>query len=528
MKFIMRALRYRNYRLFFVGQGISLIGAWMQQLALSWLVYRLTESPLFLGIISFSSQIPSFILSPVAGVYADRWNRYHLVIATQCLAMVQASILAVLALSGAITVWHLIILSLFLGIVNAFDVPIRQSFVVEMVERKEDLGNAMALNSLLFNGARLIGPTLAGMIIAFAGEGICFLINAISFLAVIPALLAMKIPTRIVRSRRVYLKEGLEEGYHYVRNSIPIRYILMQLSLMSFMGMSYAVLLPVFARDILGGGPHTLGFLVGAAGVGAMIGALFLASRESVIGLGRLIVFSSGLFGIGVIIFSLSKFLLLSILMMFGIGFGLMVQMASSNTILQTIVEEDKRGRIMSLFAVSFMGVAPFGSLFTGLMASHYRGACSTRDLRDLLPPGNGSFLQKTPGYPEDRTPNLQRNGNVPPLDEDLMNAAKPLLHFTRRSCRYLLFLNSSSNLSRYRYPASTRMLLTATISSNVKYLLFRAQFPLTIRRIVPSSLPIVEIMVHPGRPTNDPASWPNSGSMNRPKILIPANGALT
>lgn len=528
MKFVMRALRYRNYRLFFVGQGISLIGTWMQQLALSWLAYRLTESPLFLGIISFSSQIPSFILSPVAGVYADRWNRYHLVIATQCLAMVQASILAVLALSGAITVWHLIILSLFLGIVNAFDVPIRQSFVVEMVERKEDLGNAIALNSLLFNGARLIGPTLAGMIIAFAGEGICFLINAISFLAVIPALLAMKIPTRIVRSRRVYLKEGLEEGYHYVRNSIPIRYILMQLSLMSFMGMSYAVLLPVFARDILGGGPHTLGFLVGAAGVGAMIGALFLASRESVIGLGRLIVFSSGLFGIGVIIFSLSKVLLLSILMMFGIGFGLMVQMASSNTILQTIVEEDKRGRIMSLFAVSFMGVAPFGSLFTGLMASHIGAPAALVICGTCCLLGTVLFYKKLPDIRKIVRPIYKEMGMFPPLDEDLMNAAKPLLHFTRRSCRYLLFLNSSSNLSRYRYPASTRMLLTATISSNVKYLLFRAQFPLTLRRIVPSSLPIVEIMAHHGRPTNDPASWPNSGSMNRPKILIPANGALT
>ncbi len=359
MKFILRALRYRNYRLFFFGQGISLIGTWMQSLALSWLAYRLTNSPLFLGVIGFTSQIPTFLFSPLAGVYADRWNRYRLLILTQSLAMIQASILAVLTLTGVVTIWHLILLSFFLGIINAFDVPIRQSFVIEMVERKEDLGNAIALNSLLFNSARLVGPTLAGMIIAITGEGICFLINALSYLAVIPALLAMHIHKRITGSRRTSLKEGLAEGYRYVRSSLAIRYILLQLSLMSFMGMSYAVLLPVFARDILGGGPHTLGYLVGAAGAGAMLGALFLASRESVVGLGRLIAFSSGCFGIGVFLFSFSKVLPLSLLLLVGIGFGLMVQMAASNTILQTIVEEDKRGRIMSFFTISFMGISP-------------------------------------------------------------------------------------------------------------------------------------------------------------------------
>jgi len=415
MKFMLRALRYRNYRLFFIGQGISLIGTWMQSLALSWLVYNLTNSPLFLGVIGFTSQIPSFIFAPIAGVYADRWNRYHLLIITQSLSMIQAFILAILTLAGVVTVWHLVLLSLFLGIINSFDVPIRQSFVIEMVERKEDLGNAIALNSLLFNGARLIGPNLAGIIIALAGEGICFLINAISYLAVIPALLAMKLPRMVAGSRRVYLKEGLVEGYHYVRSSTPIRYILMQLALMSFMGMSYAVLLPVFARDILGGGPHTLGFLVGAAGTGAMMGALFLASRESVLGLGRLIAFSSGLFGIGVIFFSFSKVLSLSMLMMIGIGFGLMVQMASSNTILQTIVEEDKRGRIMSLFTVSFMGVAPFGSLFAGSMASHIGAPATLMISGTCCLLGAVLFYRKLPDIRKIVRPIYQEMGIFPP-----------------------------------------------------------------------------------------------------------------
>ena len=415
MKFMLRALRYRNYRLFFIGQGISLIGTWMQSLALSWLVYSLTNSPLFLGVIGFTSQIPSFIFSPIAGVYADRWNRYHLLIITQSLSMIQAFILAILTLAGIVTVWHLVLLSLFLGIINSFDVPIRQSFVIEMVERKEDLGNAIALNSLLFNGARLIGPTLAGIIIALAGEGICFLINAISYLAVIPALLAMKLPRMVARSRLVYLKEGLVEGYHYVRSSTPIRYILMQLAMMSFMGMSYAVLLPVFARDILGGGPHTLGFLVGAAGAGAMMGALFLASRESVLGLGRLIAFSSGLFGIGVILFAFSKVLSLSMLMMIGIGFGLMVQMASSNTILQTIVEEDKRGRIMSLFTVSFMGVAPFGSLFAGSMASHIGAPATLMISGTCCLLGAVLFYRKLPEIRKIVRPIYQEMGIFPP-----------------------------------------------------------------------------------------------------------------
>ena len=370
MKFILRALRHRNYRLFFGGQSVSLIGTWMQQIAMSWLVYRLTDSPFLLGVVGFTSQIPALLFSPIAGVYADRWNRYHLLIATQSLASVQAFILAFLTLSGIVQVWHLILLSFFLGVVNSFDMPIRQSFVVEMLERKEDLGNAIALNSSLFNGARLIGPSIAGIVIALVGEGICFLLNAISFFAIIIALLAMRIPKREIRSGHTRLQEGLKEGYRYIRDFIPIRYILLQLSLMSFMGMPYVVLLPVFARDILHGGPHTLGFLMGASGFGALMGALFLASRKTVLGMGRLIALMSGVLGVGIVAFALSKVFLFSIVMMLVTGFGMMVQMVASNTILQTIVDEDKRGRVMSFYAVSFMGVAPFGSLFAGSLAS--------------------------------------------------------------------------------------------------------------------------------------------------------------
>jgi MFS family permease len=367
---ILRSLRHRNFRLFFGGQAVSLTGTWMQQIAMSWLVYRLTDSPLLLGVVGFSSQIPTFVFAPIAGVYADRLNRYHLLIMTQTLAMLQAFVLAFLTLTGVVQVWHIIGLSLFLGFVYSMDIPVRQSFFIEMLDRKEDLGNAIALNSFLFNGARLVGPSVAGIMIAVTGEGVCFLLNGISFFAIILALLAMRIPKKEISVQHTNLKEGLTEGYRYVRDFVPIRYILLQLALISFMGMPYVVLLPVFARDILLGGAHTLGFLMGASGLGALTGALFLASRRTVVGLGRWIALTSAVFGAGIIAFALSKVFLFSVAMMFVTGFGMMVQMASSNTIIQTIVDEDKRGRVMSFFAMSFMGVAPFGSLFAGTLAS--------------------------------------------------------------------------------------------------------------------------------------------------------------
>ncbi|MCX5803607.1 MAG: MFS transporter [Proteobacteria bacterium] len=363
LKFIGRAFHYRNYRLFFGGQGLSLIGTWMQQIAMSWLVYRLTNSAFLLGFIGFTGQIPTFIFSSFAGVFADRLDRRKLLLATQTLAMIQAFLLAFLTLTGTIAVWHLIVLSIFLGFINAFDMPTRQSFVVDIVENKADLGNAIALNSFMFNGARLVGPSIAGLLIGIVGEGLCFLLNAISFLAIIFALLAMNIPKIRRKTQSVPVLKELKEGYRYAFGFAPIRYIILLLGLISLMGMPYLVLMPIFARDILHGGPHTLGFLMGASGIGALAGAIYLASRKTVLGLGRLIVIASSTFGVGLIAFSFSRYIQLSLCMMLLIGFGMIVQMASSNTILQTIVDEDKRGRIMSFYAMAFMGMAPFGSL---------------------------------------------------------------------------------------------------------------------------------------------------------------------
>jgi MFS family permease len=369
LRLIFRGLSHRNYRLFFGGQGISLIGTWMQQIAMSWLVYRLTNSAFLLGVIGFSSQICSFIFSPFAGVLSDRWNRHHILVVTQSLAMVQAFILASLTLMGVVAVHQLIILAIFLGLVNAFDMPTRQAFVVEMVEKREDLGNAIALNSFLFNGARLVGPSIAGILISILGEGMCFLLNGVSFLAVITALLAMKMTPNKRESERTQVWRGLKEGFTYAFRFPPIRSILFFLGWISLVGMANTTLMPVFAKDILHGGPHTYGFLMGAVGVGAIIGAIFLASRRSVLGLGKIIVIASAILGIGLISFSLSHLLWLSLFLLLLTGFGMMVHMASSNTILQTMVDDDKRGRVMSLYTMAFMGMAPFGSLAGGSLA---------------------------------------------------------------------------------------------------------------------------------------------------------------
>ena len=370
LRFVMRALRNPNYRLFFAGQGISLIGTWMQRIAMSWLVYRLTNSAFLLGLVGFAGQIPTFLFASFAGVFVDRWDRHRLLLATQVLAMVQASLLALLTLTNLVAVWHIFVLAICLGLVNAFDTPTRQAFVIEMLDDRKDLGNAIALNSFMVNGARLVGPSLAGITVAAFGEGICFLLNGLSFLAIIISLLAMKIHRKAERSVRAHPFQGLKEGYRYAFGFAPIRYLLMMLALMSFMGMPYAVLMPIFARDILGGGPHTLGFLMGAAGIGALISASYLASRKSVVGLGRVIVFGSAMFGCGLIFFSLSRYMLLSIVFMVFTGFGMMTVLTSCNTILQMIVDEDKRGRVMSLYAMAFMGMVPFGSLMGGSLAS--------------------------------------------------------------------------------------------------------------------------------------------------------------
>jgi MFS family permease len=342
----------------------------MQRIALPWLVYRLSGSPFLLGVVGFAGQIPAFLLAPFAGVLIDRWNRHHILVATQILAMIQALALAFLFFIGALEVWHIILLGIFLGVINAFDMPARQSFVVEMVENREDLGNAIALNSSMVNGARLLGPSIAGALIATTGEGICFLLNGLSYLFVIVSLLMMKVTPRKVKNRDTQVLQGLKEGFSYAFGFAPVRAIILLLGLVSLMGMPYTVLIPVFVKEILHGGSHTFGFLMGASGVGALIGAFYLASRKSVLGLGKIIPLSAAVFGLGLIAFSLSRLFLLSLVLMLITGFGMIMQMASSNTILQTIVDDDKRGRVMSFYMMAFMGTAPFGSLLAGGLAS--------------------------------------------------------------------------------------------------------------------------------------------------------------
>lgn len=370
LKFILRALRYRNYRLFFIGQLISLTGSWMQIIAVSWLVYRVTNSALLLGLIAFTTQIPIFFISPFAGVLADRWNRRHVLVITQTLAMIQALILAILTFFGIVSLWHIIILSVFMGLVNAFDVPVRQAFIVDMVENKKDLSNAIALNSFIFNGARLIGASIAGILIAIIGEGMCFLLNSLSFLAVIAALLAMKIKPKKIRDTNKHILYELKDGFNYVYSSLPIRSILLLVSLISLVGMSYMIIMPIFAKDILKGGAQTLGFLMGATGLGAVLGAVYLASRKDIHGLEKNIFIATIIFGAGLAAFSFSRFLWLSALLMLCVGFGMMMQVASSNTLLQHLTHDDKRGRVMSFYAIAFMGMAPFGSLLAGTLAS--------------------------------------------------------------------------------------------------------------------------------------------------------------
>ena len=367
---IVRSLHYRNYRLFFYGQSISLIGTWIQRITVPWLVYRLTGSVFLLGLVGFAGQIPTFLVSPFAGVLIDRWNRHKILVITQILALIQALVLALLFYEKSISVWHIAILSVFLGIINAFDMPARQSFVVDMIEKKEDLGNAIALNSSMVNSARLIGPSIAGILISLTGEGMCFMINAISYVFVIAFLLMMKITPRKIEVQDTNAFQKFKEGFTYTFGSLPIRYIILLLALVSLMGMPYTVLMPVFAKTILHGGSHTFGFLMGATGVGALMGAVYMASRRSAAGLEKFIPWFAGIFGLGLILFSLSTNFILSMFLLLITGFGMLMQMTSSNTILQTIVDDDKRGRVMSFYTMAFMGTAPFGSLLAGALAS--------------------------------------------------------------------------------------------------------------------------------------------------------------
>jgi len=350
---------------------------------MGWLVYRLTNSAFLLGLVGFTSQIPIFLLTPFAGVLADRMNRRRVLVVTQTLAMIQAFVLTTLVLTGTTAVWQIVCLSVFLGVVDAFDMPIRQSFMVEIVERK-DLSSAIALNSSIVNCAQLLGPSIAGIVIASTGEGVCFLLNGVSYLFVIGSLIAMKITRKQTEKSGTRVLQETKEGFSYAFGFAPIKLILLLLALTSLVGIPYRVMMPVFARDILQGGPHTLGFLMAGAGVGALAGSIYLASRRSTPGLEKWIALAAGLFGIGLVGFSHSHVFWLSLVLVLLTGFGMMVQMASSNTVLQTVVEEDRRGRVMSLYAMAIRGMAPFGSLLVGGAASKI-GAPNTLMISGLL-----------------------------------------------------------------------------------------------------------------------------------------------
>ncbi|HUU10572.1 MAG TPA: MFS transporter [Phycisphaerae bacterium] len=375
MKSIIRSLRHRNFRLYFIGQSISVTGTWMQSVAMGWLVYRLTDSKILLGVVGFTAQILTFVVAPLAGVLADRWDRRRALIVAQTLAMAQALAMAAITLTGTVEVWHIIALSFFTGLVRGFEVPTRQSFIIQMLDDRSDLPNAIALNSFMVNAARLVGPLMAGGIIAMVGEGTCFLVNGVSYGAVIAALVAMRIAPRPRLRPTGGVMAGLVEGFAYARRTPVIRAAIIVLAVTSLVGVPYTTLMPVFARDILKGGPHTLGYLMGATGVGALVGAALLAARKERMRLGRMILLAAAAFGAGLIAFALAAHfrptLWLSLPILVWVGCAMMVQMYSSNTLLQTVVDEDKRGRVMSFYTMAFMGVIPFGAVLAGWMAEH-------------------------------------------------------------------------------------------------------------------------------------------------------------
>lgn len=361
-------MQYRNFQLFFAGQLISLIGTWMQNVAQSWLVYRLTGSSVLLGAVGFAGQIPVFLLSPAGGIVADRYSRHRVVIATQTASMLLAFILAFLTLSGRVQIWHIFVLAAALGVVNAFDIPARQSFIVDMVGRT-DLMNAIALNSSMFNASRVVGPAVAGLLVASIGEGWCFFANAVSYVAVIAGLLRMHVTRHEHVEQPASPLSHLAEGFRFVIHNTPVHALLALLGVVSLTGMPYAVLMPIFADRILHGGAAALGWLMGASGVGALAGALLLASRKDLKGLGLWVAVSAVGFGLGLTLFSLSRTLWVSVAILVPVGFAMMIEMGSSNTLIQSMVPDRLRGRVMWVYSMMFMGMAPIGSLLAGAAA---------------------------------------------------------------------------------------------------------------------------------------------------------------
>lgn len=368
---VLRALAHRDFRLFFSGQFVSLIGTWMQSIAQSWLVYRLTGSSVLLGLVGFAGQIPVFLLSPLGGNLADSRSRHRIIVGTQTTAMMLAFVLAALTLDGRVQLWHVFTLAAMLGVVNAFDIPARQAFLVQLVGR-DDLMNAIALNSSMFNGARILGPAIAGVLVAAIGEGWCFFLNGVSYLAVLGGLLLMHPRPQPARPEGSTPLGRIVEGFAFVARTPPIRALLLLLGLVSLSGMPYAVLMPIFADRILQAGARGLGILMGASGIGALLGALTLASRREVRGLGRWIVWAAASFGAGLVAFSSSSHFWLSAALLVPVGFAMIVQTAASNTLIQAMVPDALRGRVMSVYSMMFMGMAPFGALLAGVMAGRF------------------------------------------------------------------------------------------------------------------------------------------------------------
>jgi len=433
LKFVLRALRYRNYRLFFLGQGVSLIGSWLTTTATSWLVYRLAQgnpvvkAATVLGVVRFAAQIPTFLLAPIAGVLVDRWDRHRVIVATQVFSMIQSALLAWLALSGRITITHVIILNAFQGLVNAFDAPARQAFVVEMIERREDLSNAIALNSSMFNGARLLGPAIAGLLIAATSEGVCFLIDAISYFAVIVALLMMHVTHGAKANQRKHPLHELKEGFLYAFGFPPVRAILLLGALMSIAVSAFQTLMPLFVPILAGPehGARVFGFLGTAVGVGALAGAIYLASRRSVVGLGRIMALAGFLLGGSIAWFAMTHSLSLALVLAAISGLGSIISFAAGNTMLQALVDDNMRGRLMAFYIMAVMGTAPLGSIIGGWVATPERlGVARTIELAGALCVLTSSlFMLKLPMLRKLVRPIYVRKGIIPEVATGLAQA---------------------------------------------------------------------------------------------------------
>jgi MFS family permease len=415
-----RALQHRNFRLFFGGQSISLVGTWITRVATSWLVYRLTGSELLLGVAGFAGQIPTLFITPFAGVLVDRYDRRRILLITQIGSLLQSALLAILTFTDVITVSQIIWLQVVQGIINSFDTPARQAFVSEMVEDRRDLPNAIALNSSMVNGTRIIGPSIGGLLIAGFGEAWCFAIDALSYLAVIGSIVAMRVaPRERHEAAEMHLLEELHHGWKYVLHSIPIRSALLLVAIVSAAGTPYTVLMPAIAAEVFHGGPNTLGLLMTATGVGALSGALYLAQRESVVGLGRVIMYASAVFGVGLMVFSLTSTLWLSVVVLAIAGCGFMIHLAATNTVLQTIVEERLRGRVMAFYTMAFFGTVPIGSLLGGVIADRYGAMPTVMVTGAICLCGSAWFAYKLPAIREVVRPIYRERGiiTVPAVD---------------------------------------------------------------------------------------------------------------